>query len=208
MFNLSWDAFLNSTTLVAVSEIGDKTQLLALILAARYRKSAPIIWGILVATLANHALAALLGHYVSGIALTQYMPWIVAIAFIAIGLWILIPDKVGDDDAPKHDYGPFLTTLVAFFLAEMGDKTQIATVFLGAQFPHALIAVVIGTTLGMMIANVPAVLFGDKVLKLVPMTTVRYVASALFIAMGLFAVWRILLGPIYLASQDFLDTAR
>lgn len=185
------DAFLNSTALVAFSEIGDKTQLLALILAARYHKSIPIIWGIFIATVANHALAAGVGHFVSGLALTTYMPWIVAIAFIALGLWILIPDKMDDDEAPKKDYGPFLTTLIAFFLAEMGDKTQVATVFLGAKYEAAFAWVVLGTTFGMMLANVPAVLFGDKVLKVVPMKIVRYVASGLFIAIGLYSFWQI-----------------
>lgn len=185
------DAFLNSTALVAFSEIGDKTQLLALILAARYHKSIPIIWGIFIATVANHALAAGVGHFVSGLALTTYMPWIVAIAFIALGLWILIPDKMDDDEAPKKDYGPFLTTLIAFFLAEMGDKTQVATVFLGAKYEAAFAWVVLGTTFGMMLANVPAVLFGDKVLKIVPMKIVRYVASGLFIAIGLYSFWQI-----------------
>ncbi|MEM9963770.1 MAG: TMEM165/GDT1 family protein, partial [Asticcacaulis sp.] len=106
------DAFLNSTLLVAVSEIGDKTQILALILAARYRKSVPIIWGIFIATLANHALAAWAGHFISGLGVTEYLPWLVAIAFIVLGLWILIPDKVDDDETPKRDFGPFLTTLV------------------------------------------------------------------------------------------------
>lgn len=186
------DAFLNSTLLVAFSEIGDKTQLLALVLAARYHKPWPIIWGILIATLLNHALAAWVGQYVSGLALTTYMPWIVAVAFIGLGLWILVPDKMDDSDTPSKDYGPFLTTLVAFFLAEMGDKTQVATVFLGAKYASDIALVVVGTTLGMMLANVPAVIFGDKVLKVVPLNWVRYAASALFIAIGLFSVWQIL----------------
>lgn len=185
------DAFLNSTLLVAVSEIGDKTQILALILAARYRKSVPIIWGIFIATLANHALAAWAGHFISGLGVTEYLPWLVAIAFIVLGLWILIPDKVDDDETPKRDFGPFLTTLVAFFLAEMGDKTQIATVFLGAKY-DALFAVILGTTIGMMIANVPAVLFGDKLLSRIPMKWVRYTASVLFIGFGLFSLWQLL----------------
>lgn len=185
------DAFLNSTLLVAVSEIGDKTQILALILAARYRKSVPIIWGIFIATLANHALAAWAGHFISGLGVTDYLPWLVAIAFIVLGLWILIPDRVDDDETPKRDFGPFLTTLVAFFLAEMGDKTQIATVFLGAKY-DALFAVILGTTIGMMIANVPAVLFGDKLLSRIPMQWVRYTASVLFIGFGLFSLWQLL----------------
>lgn len=188
------DAFLNSTALVALSEIGDKTQLLALILAARYQKPIPIIWGIFIATVANHALAALLGHFVSGLALTTYMPWIVAVAFIALGLWILIPDKMDDEENPGKDYGPFLTTVIAFFLAEMGDKTQVATVMLGAKYENAFFWVVLGTTLGMMLANVPAVLFGDRVLKLVPLKIVRYAASALFVAIGLFSIWQIFNG--------------
>ncbi|MFT4091459.1 MAG: TMEM165/GDT1 family protein [Asticcacaulis sp.] len=186
-----FDAFFNSTLLVALSEIGDKTQILALILAARYRKSVPIIWGIFIATLANHALAAWAGHFISGLGFTDYLPWLVAVAFIVLGLWILIPDKVDDDETPKRDFGPFLTTLVAFFLAEMGDKTQIATVFLGAKY-DALFAVIIGTTIGMMIANVPAVLFGDKLLSRIPMQWVRYAASVMFIGFGLFGLFQLI----------------
>lgn len=185
------DAFLHSTLLVALSEIGDKTQILALILAARYRKSIPIIWGIFIATLANHALAAWAGHFISGLGFTDYLPWLVAVAFIGLGLWILIPDKVEDDETPKRDFGPFFTTLITFFLAEMGDKTQIATVMLGAKY-DALFAVIIGTTFGMMIANVPAVLFGDKLLSRIPMKWVRYAASVLFIGFGLFSLGQLL----------------
>ncbi len=183
------DAFLHSTLLVALSEIGDKTQLLALILAARYRKVTPIILGILVATLANHAFAAWLGSFISDIGLNMYLPWFVALAFVVLGLWILIPDKVDEDEAvPKKDWGPFLTTTFLFFMAEMGDKTQIATIALGAQYTN-LFAVIMGTTLGMMIANVPAVFFGDKVLTLVPMKYVRWAASALFVGFG---VWQLI----------------
>ncbi|EGF90818.1 uncharacterized protein family UPF0016 family protein [Asticcacaulis biprosthecium C19] len=181
------DAFLHSTLLVAISEMGDKTQILALILAARYRKSIPIIFGILVATLANHALAALGGSLLMHTGLKTWMPLILAVSFIALGLWILIPDKADDDEAPKKDYGAFVTTVVVFFLAEMGDKTQFATIALGAQYSN-LIGVVAGSTLGMMIANVPAVLFGDKIMKWIPLNAVRYAASALFVGFGLWSL--------------------
>lgn len=187
------DAFLHSTLLVALSEIGDKTQLLALILAARYRKPTPIILGILVATLANHAFAAWLGSFISDIGLNVYLPWFVAFAFVILGLWILIPDKIEDDETEvKKDYGPFLTTTLMFFLAEMGDKTQIATIALGAQYT-ALFAVIMGTTLGMMIANVPAVFFGDKVLTRLPMTYIRWTASVLFVGFGLWQLISLLM---------------
>ncbi|GGZ28855.1 TMEM165/GDT1 family protein [Asticcacaulis endophyticus] len=183
-----FEPFLHSTTLVALSEIGDKTQLLALILAARYQKPAPIIFGIFVATLINHAFAAWVGTFVGGLGIEAYMPWLVAIAFIGLGLWILVPDKIEEGEGEiKKDYGPFVTTTIMFFLAEMGDKTQIATVALGAQYDN-LIAVVFGTTLGMMLANVPAVFFGDKVLKVVPMQYIRWAASVMFVGFG---VWQV-----------------
>lgn len=167
--------------------MGDKTQILALLLAARYRKPIPIIFGILVATLANHALAAFGGSLLMKTPLQAWMPLILALSFITLGLWILIPDKADDDDAPKKDHGAFLTTTIAFFFAEMGDKTQFATVALGAEY-NGLLGVVAGSTLGMMIANVPAVLFGDKVMKWIPLTFVRYAASALFVGFGLWSL--------------------
>lgn len=184
------DAFLHSTLLVAVSEIGDKTQILSLILAARYRKSIPIIFGILVATLANHALAAFGGALLMHTALKTWMPLILALSFIGLGLWILIPDKVDEEDgAVKKDYGAFVTTTLMFFLAEMGDKTQFATIALAAEY-NSIVMVVAGSTLGMMLANVPAVIFGDKIMKFVPLNWVRFIASLLFIGFGLWALYQ------------------
>lgn len=186
------DAFLHATLLVAISEIGDKTQLLALILAARYRKSVPIILGILVATLANHALAAFGGTLIVHFGFKQYMPLVIAISFIALGLWILIPDKADEEnDAPKKDRGAFITTVIAFFLAEMGDKTQFATMALAAEY-NAIVPVVAGSTLGLMIADVPAIFFGDKVMKLVPLKWVRITASVLFVGFGAWELYRYL----------------
>jgi putative Ca2+/H+ antiporter (TMEM165/GDT1 family) len=185
------DAFLSSTALVALAEIGDKTQLLALVLAARFRKPVPIILGILLATLANHALAALLG---ASAAAWLEGPWFgaaVAVGFIAMGLWTLIPDKFDEDEAPKSSRGAFLTTLVAFFLVEIGDKTQIATIALGARYGD-VVAVTAGTTLGMLIANVPVVLLGERAMRRVPLHWVRRAAAALFTVLGLL----VLLGAV------------
>ena len=149
------------TLIVALAEIGDKTQLLALLLAARFRRPWPIIWGMVVATLANHLAAGAVGNWVAGLLSPALLSWILAASFIAVALWTLIPDKLEDDESSSlKRYGPFLTTLIAFFLAEMGDKTQVATVMLAAQYPH-FIMVVLGTTLGMLIANVPVVLAGN-----------------------------------------------
>jgi putative Ca2+/H+ antiporter (TMEM165/GDT1 family) len=161
------EAFFVSTALVAVAEIGDKTQLLALMLAARYRKPVPILAGILCATLANHALAAWIGAEVAG--------------------WCLIPDKADDGPQTAGKAGAFLATLVAFFIVEIGDKTQIATVALAARF-QSLIAVTAGTTLGMLLANAPVVLFGDAIAKRLPLRIVRIVAALLFVALGLAAI--------------------
>jgi Ca2+/H+ antiporter, TMEM165/GDT1 family len=179
------DAFLTATALVALAEMGDKTQLLAILLATRFRKPGPIIAGILVATLANHFLAALLGQQIAGILDAPWFRIAVALGFIAMGLWTLVPDKI-DEAAPlkaPSGAGVFVTTLVVFFIVEMGDKTQIATVALGAQFSN-LLAVTAGTTLGMMIANVPAVLLGEALVKRVPMDAMRYGAAALFVVLG------------------------
>lgn len=179
------EAFLSSTALVALAEIGDKTQLLALVLAARYRKPLPIVLGILFATLANHAIAALLGATVADWLAGPWFTAAVAIGFIAMGLWTLIPDKLDEDEAPRSRRGAFLTTLVAFFIVEIGDKTQIATIALGARYENVL-AVTTGTTLGMLLANVPVVLLGDALIKRVPLKAVRIAAALLFVAMG---VW-------------------
>jgi putative Ca2+/H+ antiporter (TMEM165/GDT1 family) len=177
-------ALLVSTGVVALAEIGDKTQLLALVLAAKYRKPVPIILGIFVATLLNHALAGVVGAWVAATVGPVWMRWILGVSFIAMAVWILVPDKVDDGEtaaSPRH--GVFLATLVAFFLLEMGDKTQIATVALAAQYA-SLWAVVAGTTLGMMIANVPAVLLGEVAATKLPMRLVHGVAAALFLLLG------------------------
>ena len=177
------EAFLISTGIVALAEIGDKTQLLAFILAAKFRKPLPIVLGILVATVANHALAGALGTWITSLLAPETLRWILGISFIAMAIWTLIPDKFEEDDAKFASYGVFGTTLVAFFLAEMGDKTQVATVALAAQY-QALFAVVAGTTLGMMIANVPAVLLGDRIADRMPVRLVHEIAAAIFAILG------------------------
>ena len=181
-----FEAFTTSTAIVTLAEIGDKTQLLAIVLATRFKKPVPIVLGILVATLANHFLAALLGATAAAFLDGMWFRLGIAAGFVAMGLWTLVPDTFDDDDAPKPSrFGPFLTTLVAFFIVEMGDKTQIATIALGARFNDAL-AGTAGTTLGMMIANVPAVFLGQALIKRVPLDVVRMVAAALLVATG---VW-------------------
>lgn len=177
------EAFLVSTGIVALAEIGDKTQLLAFILAAKFRKPLPIIVGILVATVANHLFAGALGAWITSLVAPATMRWILGVSFIGMALWTLIPDKLDDGEAKLARYGVFGTTLIAFFLAEMGDKTQVATVALAAQF-HSLAAVVSGTTLGMMIANVPAVLLGDKIAHKLPVRLVHAVAALIFALLG------------------------
>jgi putative Ca2+/H+ antiporter (TMEM165/GDT1 family) len=177
------EAFFISTGIVALAEIGDKTQLLAFILAAKFRKPLPIILGILVATLANHGFAGVLGSWITSLAGPQTMRWVLGISFIAMALWTLIPDKFDEDDAKLARFGVFGTTLIAFFLAEMGDKTQVATVALAAQY-HAIFTVVAGTTLGMMIANVPAVLLGDRIANRMPVRLVHTIAAAIFALLG------------------------
>jgi len=176
-----------STLVVAIAEIGDKTQLLAMILATRFKKPVPIILGILVATLANHALAATAGYWVSDLLSGQWFKWAIAVSFIAMAAWALIPDKADDEDGSSAGrYGVFVTTTIAFFLVEMGDKTQIATVALGAKF-HSIFWVAMGTTLGMMIANIPAVYLGEAATKIVPLKYVRIGAALIFLALGVWA---------------------
>ena len=178
------EAFLVSTGVVALAEIGDKTQLLALVLAARFRKPVPIILGILVATLLNHALAGAVGAWVAAAIGPSMMRWVLGLSFIAMGVWTLIPDRIDEDDKPAAArFGVFGTTLVAFFLLEMGDKTQIATVALAARY-DSLLAVVGGTTLGMMITNVPAVLLGEVAARKLPMRLVHAIAAVIFFALG------------------------
>ncbi|MEZ5613971.1 MAG: TMEM165/GDT1 family protein [Rhodocyclaceae bacterium] len=177
------EAFLTSALLVALAEMGDKTQLLSFVLAARLRKPGAIIMGIFVATLLNHALAGTAGVWLATLIPPQALPWVTGLLFVGFGLWALHPDSL--DDAPKlHRAGAFATTVIVFFFAEMGDKTQLATVALGARF-HALAAVVFGTTFGMLIANIPAVLMGKALAQKLPMKSLRYVAAGVFIATGI-----------------------
>jgi putative Ca2+/H+ antiporter (TMEM165/GDT1 family) len=178
------EAFLVSMGVVALAEIGDKTQLLALVLAARFRRPAPIIFGILVATLANHALAGAVGAWLAAIIGPTAMRWILGVSFIAMAIWTLVPDELDDEVEPRPPrFGVFGTTLVAFFLLEMGDKTQIATVALAAKYA-SLVSVVAGTTVGMMLANVPAVLLGEVAARKLPMRVVHGVAGAIFLVLG------------------------
>ncbi|MES2946069.1 MAG: TMEM165/GDT1 family protein [Pseudomonadota bacterium] len=184
------EAFLVSTGIVALAEMGDKTQLLALVLAARFRKPWPIVLGIFVATIANHAMAGALGAWVTTQIGPQMLRWILGASFIAMAVWMLIPDKLEDDGADKAAprFGVFGTTVLVFFLAEMGDKTQIATVMLAARY-DAYYWVVAGTTLGMMLANAPVVWLGEKVTRLVPLRVVHVVSALIFMALGLFALF-------------------
>ncbi len=182
-----------STGIVALAEIGDKTQLLAILLAARFRKPVPIILGIFAATLANHALAATAGYLVAQWLTGFWFQLAVGAGFVLMAGWALIPDKEDDrvDDTPSG--GVFLTTLVAFFVIEMGDKTQIATSLLAARF-HDIALVAVGTTIGMMLANIPAVLFGEAVTRIVPLNVVRTLAALLFAAIGLWVIVSALTG--------------
>ncbi len=179
------EALLVATGVVALGEIGDKTQLLALLLAARYRKPGTICLGILVATLANHAAAAALGDWLTRMLDPTWLRWGLGLSFLAVAAWMLVPDKADDlDTASLGRRGVFGITVVSFFLAEMGDKTQIATVMLAAKY-HALITVTAGTTLGMMLANVPAVLLGERATRAVPMQAVHLVAAIVFAGLGI-----------------------
>ena len=181
------EAFFISTAIVALAEMGDKTQLLALVLAARFRKPWPIVLGILVATLVNHGLAGAVGAWVTTFVGPQVLRWILGASFIAMAIWMLIPDKLDEGEADGSPrWGVFGTTVVAFFLAEMGDKTQIATVMLAAQYPHFLL-VVIGTTLGMLIANVPVVLAGNFAADRLPLTLIRRLAALAFAVLAVYA---------------------
>jgi putative Ca2+/H+ antiporter (TMEM165/GDT1 family) len=174
-----------STGAVALAEIGDKTQLLALLLAAKFRRPWPIVCGILVATLANHALASVVGAWVVQFFGPHAMRWILGLSFMAMALWTLVPDSPPGEDSSLSPHGVLLATAFAFFVVEMGDKTQIATVALAAQF-QLVVPVVIGTTLGMLLANVPVVFAGDALLRRVPLKTVRLLAALTFAALGLY----------------------
>jgi putative Ca2+/H+ antiporter (TMEM165/GDT1 family) len=178
------EAFLTSTLVVALAEIGDKTQLLSLILAARYRKPLPIAAGILVATIANHFLAGALGAWIRTVMPPEFMRWAVGGSMLAIAAWTLIPDRFDGEVRQSTRAGLFVLTCVVFFIAEMGDKTQIATIVLAAQF-QPLYAVVIGTTVGMMLANVPVVYLGKSFSHRIPFGTVRRIAAGLFALIGI-----------------------
>ncbi|TMG83841.1 MAG: TMEM165/GDT1 family protein [Betaproteobacteria bacterium] len=181
------EAFLVSMLVVAVGEIGDKTQLLALLLAARFRRPLPVVLGILVATLANHALAGALGAWLRQIVPAMWLRWLVAGSFLGVALWALKPDRVDDERSDVGLLSAFAVTVVSFFLAEMGDKTQIATVVLAAQFNN-LVAVIAGTTLGMLIADAPVVWLGGAAAGRIPLRAVRLLAAALFAVLAVVAV--------------------
>ena len=177
------EAFLVSTGIVALAEIGDKTQLLAFVLAARFRRPLPIVAGIFVATIANHAFAAAIGAWITSLLGPEILRWVLGVSFLAMAAWTLVPDQLDEEETQLARYGVFLTTLIAFFLAEMGDKTQVATVALAARY-HGIVAVVAGTTLGMMLANVPAVYFGDRIANKVSLKLVHGIAALIFAALG------------------------
>ena len=177
------EALLISTGIVALAEIGDKTQLLAFILATKFRRPLPIVLGILVATLVNHGFAGAVGSWITSLLGPETLRWVLGISFLAMAGWTLIPDEFDEDDAKLARLGVFGTTLVAFFLAEMGDKTQVATVALAAQY-QSLFYVVTGTTLGMMIANVPAVIMGDRIAGKMPIRLVHRIAAGIFAVLG------------------------
>jgi putative Ca2+/H+ antiporter (TMEM165/GDT1 family) len=179
---ISLETLLFSTAVVALAEMGDKTQLLSFVLAAKLKRKVPIALGILFATLANHFVAGYVGGWLASLVSPQTLKWIVAISFFAFGVWALKPDKLEEDQKLRNG-GVFLTTLIAFFLVEMGDKTQLATVALAARY-DSLVAVVMGTTLGMMIANVPAVWMGDTLARRMNMKVMHWIAAGLFVLMG------------------------
>lgn len=184
------EAFLISTSIVALAEMGDKTQLLSLVLAAKFRKPWPIVAGIFAATLVNHALAGAVGNWITTVLGPDMLRWILGISFILMAGWMLIPDKLDEDEAEKSNgrWGVFGTTLVLFFLAEMGDKTQLATVGLAAKYPLSYYWVVAGTTLGMMLANAPVVWFGEKITQKLPIKTIHRVCAIVFLVLGIAAL--------------------
>jgi Ca2+/H+ antiporter, TMEM165/GDT1 family len=178
------EAFLVSTASVAVGELGDKTQLLSLILASRLRRPVPIIAGIFVATLANHLLACGFGEWVGRLITPQILRWVLGVSFIGVAIWALIPDRMDATSAGRSAHGVFIFTAVTFFLAEMGDKTQVVAIALAARYQQ-LLPVVAGTTLGMMLVNVPTVLFADRAVRWIPLKLVRAVAAALYTLLGI-----------------------
>jgi Ca2+/H+ antiporter, TMEM165/GDT1 family len=189
---LQMEAFLASLGMVAIAEMGDKTQLLSFLLATRfYRRHWAIILGIFFATIANHFVAAFLGDWVAANVDPDVMRWVLGLSFLGFAAWALIPDTLEDEER-RDRFGPFVTTLIAFFMAEMGDKTQFATIALGARYAN-LGMVVLGTTLGMMVANVPAVLLGERLARYIPLSRMRFIAAALFAVFGV----------LVLANVDF-----
>ncbi|KHA78360.1 membrane protein [Janthinobacterium lividum] len=177
------EAFLISTGIVGLAEIGDKTQLLAFLLAAKFRKPLPIVLAIFVATIANHTFAAAVGTWITSMLGPDVLRWVLGVSFLAMAAWTLIPDKLDEGETKLARYGVFLTTLIAFFMAEMGDKTQVATVALAARY-HDIVSVVLGTTFGMMLANVPAVYLGDRIANRVPLRLVHGIAALVFAVLG------------------------
>ncbi|HEY3433660.1 MAG TPA: TMEM165/GDT1 family protein [Rhodocyclaceae bacterium] len=179
------EALLVSIGVVALAEIGDKTQLLAFILAARFKKPLPIILGIFCATIVNHGLAGAVGAWITTTVSPEILRWVLGVSFIAMAIWTMIPDKIEDEETQvAHKFGVFGATLVTFFLAEMGDKTQIATVAMAAHYATPLL-VVAGTTIGMLLADVPAVFIGDKLSAKIPMNLVHSIAAAVFAVLGM-----------------------
>jgi len=187
---MSMEPFLVSTGVVALGEIGDKTQLLALLLAARFRRPVPIILGIFVATVLNHALAGMVGETVARFLGPDLLRWVIGVSFLAMAAWMLVPDEIDDAEGGTQRFGVFGTTVLAFFLAEMGDKTQIATVALAARYSD-LLQVVAGTTFGMMLANVPAVLLGDRAARAIPMRLVHAIAAGIFAVLGVLTLFNV-----------------
>jgi putative Ca2+/H+ antiporter (TMEM165/GDT1 family) len=181
------EAFLISTGIVGLAEIGDKTQLLAFVLAAKFRRPVPIVLAIFIATIVNHAFAAAIGSWITGMLGPDLLRWVLGVSFLVMAAWTLIPDKLDEDDAKLAKYGVFLTTLLAFFMAEMGDKTQVATVALAARY-DSMLAVVLGTTFGMMLANVPAVYLGDRIAGRIPLRLVHGIAALVFAVLGVAAL--------------------
>ncbi len=182
------ESLLISTGVVALAEIGDKTQLLAFLLAARFKKPLPIVAGILLATILNHGMAGALGAWITSLLTPEVLRWVLGLSFLGMAAWTLVPDKIEDDEATVASrFGVFGATLVTFFLAEMGDKTQVATIAMAAHYPDPLM-VVAGTTLGMLLADVPAVFAGDKLAAKIPLKLVHGIAAAMFAALGLAAL--------------------
>ena len=181
------ETFIISALLVALAEVGDRTQLLTVLLASRYHRPLPIIAGVFVATLANHALAATAGYYIASVLNAQWFRYLIGGSFIVMAAWVLVPDKEPSSAQKATHWGVFLTTVVTFFLVEMGDKTQIATAALAARF-HNVVLVAAGTTTGMMIANIPAAFFGQAITRIVPVALLRYISAAIYAVLGILSL--------------------